>query len=168
MASSSSTIPSALERLSYGAPDGCIVTGLHREVIAEAVATRTLLAEEAGALCMFDRAAGVVYTLPTPVKGMQFTFGVSVAVTSNAHKVITGAATQFLLGSVLSGNLTVAASGDVFQGNGTTHVAISMNGTDTGGLIGGYLRFTALSATVWYVEGVNVGSGTNADPFATS
>ena len=168
MASNSSGISSNLERLGYGGPSGCIATGLHREVIAEAVATRTLLPEESGALCLFDRAAGVVYTLPAPVKGMQFEFDVSVAVTSNAHKVITDAATTFLLGAVISGNLTVAASGDIFQANGTTHVAISMNGTDTGGLIGGRVKFTAISSTVWYVEGLIVGSGTNADPFATS
>jgi hypothetical protein len=168
MASNSSGISSSLERLSYGGPSGCIATGLHREVIAEAVATRTLLPEESGALCLFDRAAGVVYTLPAPVKGMQFEFDVSVAVTSNAHKVITNAATVFLLGAVISGNLTVAASGDVFQANGSTHVSISMNGTDTGGLVGGRLKFTAISSTVWYVEGLVVGSGTNADPFATS
>lgn len=168
MASNSSGISANLERLGYGGPSGCIAVGLHREVIADAVATRTLLAEESGALCLFDRAAGVVYTLPAPVKGMQFEFDVSVAVTSNAHKVITDAATTFLLGAVISGNLTVAASGDIFQANGTTHVAISMNGTDTGGLIGGRVKFTAISSTVWYVEGLIVGSGTNADPFATS
>lgn len=162
------TISSALERLNYGGENGCAVTGLHREIIQSVGATRTLEPEESGALCLFDRAAGVVYTLPAPVEGMQFDFEVSVAVTSNAYKVITNAATVFLLGGIISGNLTVAASGDVFQANGTTHVAISMNGTDTGGLIGGRLSFTAISSTQWMVSGVNVGSGTNADPFATS
>lgn len=163
-----STIAAALEKLGYGGSDGCIAVGRHRQVIAEAVATRTLLAKEADSLCLFDRAAGVVYTLPTPVVGMQFDFEVSVAVTTNAHKVITSSSAVFLLGGVLSGNLTVAASGDVFQANGTTHVSISMNGTDTGGLIGGRLSFTAISATQWMVSGINIGSGTNADPFATS
>lgn len=162
------SISSSLERLNYDGPDGCIATGLHREVIQSVGATRTLLAEESGALCLFDRAAGVVYTLPAPVEGMTFDFTCSVAVTSNAYKVITNSASVFLLGSVMSGNLTVAASGDVFQGNGTTHVAISMNGTDTGGLIGGRIRFVAISSTQWVVSGDIVGSGTNADPFATS
>jgi hypothetical protein len=161
-------ISSSLERLNYDGTDGCIATGLHREVIQSVGATRTLLAEESGALCLFDRAAGVVYTLPAPVEGMTFDFTVSVAVTSNAYKVITNSASVFLLGSVMSGNLTVAASGDVFQANGTTHVAISMNGTDTGGLIGGRIRFVAISSTQWAVFGDIVGSGTNADPFATS
>jgi hypothetical protein len=159
-------IDSTVPRLNPGG--SCALTGARAPVIQSVGATRTLSPEESGSMCLFDRAAGVVYTLPTPSEGMEFEFGVTVAVTSNAYKVITGAATQFLIGSVLSGNLTVAASGDVFQANGTTHVAISMNGTDTGGLVGGKLRFRAISATQWYVEGINVGSGTNADPFATS
>lgn len=168
MASNSSGISTNLERLGYGGPSGCIAIGMHREVISEAVATRTLLAEESGALCMFDRAAGVVYTLPTPVKGMRFEFSTSVLLTSNAYKFITGAATQFLVGSVMGGSLTVAEAGDVFQADGTTIVALSMNATTTGGLVGGSIWVTALSATQWYVEGDFVGAGTLATPFATS
>lgn len=156
------------EQVSYGAPGLSIHRARAFQTIGDAAATRTLTAKESGALCQFDAAAGVVYTLPAPVAGMVFDFIVTVAVTSNAYKVITNAATVFLVGGLISGNLTVAASGDIFQGNGTTHVAVSMNGTDTGGLIGGKLRFVALSSTLWYVEGLVVGSGTNADPFATS
>jgi hypothetical protein len=161
-------ISANLERLSYDGPSGCIATGLHREIIQGVGATRTLLAEESNALCLFDRAAGVVYTLPTPVEGMQFEFSATVAVTTNAYKIITAAGTQFLIGSVMAGSLTVADSGDVFQANGTTHVAISMNGSTTGGLVGGSITLTAISATQWRIEGDIVGSGTLADPFATS
>ncbi len=168
MASSSSTIPSGLERLGYGAPDGCIATGLHREVISEASATRTLLPEESGALCLCDRAAGVVYTLPTPVKGMQFKFGVSVSRTSNSHKIITGAATQFLLGAYIAGDSAIATSGDVFTGDGSTHVALTFDGDTKGGLVGGELVFTALSSTQWYVSGYVVGTGTMVTAFTTS
>lgn len=161
-------IPSTLERLNYDAPDGCIATGLHREIIQSVGATRTLLAEESNALCLFDRAAGVVFTLPAPVEGMQFEFLATVAVTSNAYKVITNSASVFLLGAVMGGSLTVADSGDVFQANGTTHRAISMAGSTTGGLVGTRFKVTCVSATQWLIEGGYVGSGTLADPFATS
>lgn len=137
-------------------------------VIQGVGATYTLSQAEAGATVLFDRAAGNVFTLPTPVVGLSFTFVQTVSVTSNAAKVITAAATQFLVGGVMSANLTVAASGDFFVANGTTHVAISQNGTDTGGLVGGVFTVTAISATQWAITGVNCGSGTNADPFATS
>lgn len=161
-------ISSDLERLNADTTDGCIATGIHREVIQSVGATRTLLKEESGSLCLFDRAAGNVYTLPAPVEGMQFEFLATVAVTSNAYKVITNSASVFLIGSVTIGSLTVAESGDVFQGNGTTHVAVSMDGATKGGLIGGLLRFTAISSTQWAVSGSAVGAGTLADPFATS
>lgn len=161
-------ISTGLERLNYGSADGCIATGVHRQVIQSVGATRTLLAEESGSLCLFDRAAGVVYTLPSPVEGMQFEFSTTVLLTSNAYKFITAAATQFLVGSVMGGSLTVADSGDVFQADGTTIVALSMNGSTTGGLVGGRIRVTAISTTQWVVEGDFVASGVVATPFATS
>jgi hypothetical protein len=51
-------------------------------------ATVTLTAAESGTTQIFDRAAGIVYTLPAPVPGMTFDFFVKTSVTSNAHKVI--------------------------------------------------------------------------------
>jgi hypothetical protein len=162
------TISSALERLNYGGADGSIATGLHRQIIQNVGATRPLLAEESGALCLFDRAAGNVFTLPAPVEGMQFEFSTTVLVTSNAAKVITNSASVFLIGSLMGGSLTVADSGDVFQADGSTHVAVSMNGSTTGGLVGGSMKFTAISSTQWLVEGDFVASGTVATPFATS
>lgn len=161
-------ISANLERLGYDSPSGCIATGIHREVIQSVGATRTLLAEESGALCLFDVATGVVYTLPTPVEGMQFEFLVTVAVTSNAHKVITAAATEFLVGKVLMGDVTVAQSGDVFTADGTTIRALSAAGTTTGGLLGERYKVVAISSTQWAIDGVCHGAGTLATPFATS
>lgn len=149
-------------------PDGVNVPGIHREVISGEGATRTLKAKESGALCLFDRAAGIVYTLPAPVLGMEFEFRVTTLITSNAAKVITDSASTFIVGAVMGGSLTVADSGDVFQANGTTHVAISSNGSTTGGLVGGSYKLTAISSTQWSIEGTFIGSGTLADPFATS
>lgn len=160
------TIDTGLTLVGFQEPS--VLPGQHREVIQSVGATRTLAAKESGALCLFDRAAGVVFTLPAPVLGMQFEFLATVAVTSNAYKVITNSASVFLLGSVMGGSLTVADSGDVFQANGTTHVAISMAGSTTGGLIGTRFRVTAISSTQWVIDGGYVGSGTLADPFATS
>ncbi len=162
------TISSTPDLLGYQTGQGQVAPGLHREVISGVGATRTLAAKESNALCLLDRAAGVVYTLPAPVLGMQFEFLATVAVTSNAYKIITSASSVFLIGSVMGGSLTVADSGDVFQGNGTTHVAVTMAGSTTGGLVGTRLRFTAISDTQWAVDGSCVGSGILADPFATS
>lgn len=154
----------SLEQLGNGNPEGCVAPGIHRKVIQSVGATRTLKADESGSLCLLDRAAGVVYTLPTPVAGMQFEFEATVAVTSNAYTVQTGAATEFILGAVTAGEL--AAAMDVFQADGTAIVKISANGSTTGGLIGERYVLTAINSTQWLIHGVTVGSGTLATPFA--
>jgi hypothetical protein len=159
------TIPSTLQRTSWGVPS--IQQGAHRQIIDGVGATRTLAPEESGALCRFDVATGVVYTLPPPVVGMQFEFCVTVSVTSNAHKIITDAATTFIVGAVVMGSIATATVGG-FSANGTTIRALSANGTTTGGLIGETYRVTCISATQWQINGVCIGSGTLATPFATS
>lgn len=160
--------PTDIERISYGGPTGSIQLGRHQQVIqGVGAATRTLLAKESGSLCLFDRAAGIVYTLPTPVEGMNFEFATTVTITSNASKVITSAATIFLLGSV---NIIINTSATTLAAlaNGTTHVAISSNGTTTGGVQGDFYSVRAISATQWIITGFVSGSGSIATPFATS
>lgn len=157
--------PASLPRISGGGP--CIGVGQHRQVIDGVGATRTLAPEESGALCLFDSASGVVYTLPPPVVGMQFEFATKVTITSNSAKVLTDAATTFVVGGAALVN-SGAATGQFFAANGTTHRSINGNGTTTGGIIGDRIRFTAISSTLWQVDAVMNQTGTAATPFATS
>jgi hypothetical protein len=164
------TIPVTREVVSYGGPDGSLLKGVARQVISGQGATRTLLPGESGALCLFDRAAGIVYTLPAPTTqdiGCYFDFATTVTITSNAAKVITDAATTFLVGGV---NVYIATSATTIgaTANGTTIRAISSNGTTTGGVIGDAYRVTLVSSTLWQISGLLSGSGTVATPFATS
>ncbi len=162
-------ISSALQRVNYDSPSGAIATGLHRQVIQSVGASRTLLPKESGALCLFDRAAGVVFTLPAPVEGMQFEFRMTASRTStNAYKVITNAGTVFLIGTVFALDPTIATSGDVFTADGSTHIALLVDADTEGGIIGGCVVFTAISATQWSVEGNVVGTGTMTTPFSTT
>jgi hypothetical protein len=156
--------------VSYGDEDGMLLTGVSRQVISGVGATRTLKASESGALCLLDRAAGVVYTLPAITStniGMSFEFQATVSVTTNAYKVITGVAGQFLVGAVVASSLTAGAQ-DTFVADGTTIVSISAAGVTTGGLIGERYRVTAINATQWSIDGITQGSGTLATAFATS
>jgi hypothetical protein len=156
-----------LERLSYGSPDGCVALGLHREVV-NVTASTTLTADQSGALVLLGVASGATVTLPAAAEGMQFTIGTTVTRTSNSYKIITASASTFLVGAVMAGDDTIATSGDVFQADGTTIVAVTMDGDTKGGFIGTTLRFTCISATKWYVEGLVIGTGTMATPFATT
>ena len=161
------TISTVPELISTHSPDGCVAPGLHAEVTASGGATRALTAAESGSVNLLDAASGVVYTLPTPVLGMEFEFAVTVSVTSNAHKIITASASQFLLGAVLMGSIATASPAG-FSANGTTIRALSANGTTTGGLIGERYKVTAISSTQWLITGLCIGSGTLATPFAAS
>jgi hypothetical protein len=159
-------LSSDLERLSYSGPTGCVATGQHREVVAVAAST-TLVAGQSGALVLLGVASGATVTLPAAAEGMQFDFGVTVARTSNSYKIIC-ASGDFLLGSYVAADASIATSGDVFTGNGSSHLALTFDGDTKGGLVGGKLRFTAISGTQWYVEGIAVGTGTMVDAFTTS
>lgn len=158
-----------LERLGNGNSVGCAAPGMHRQIIQSVGATRTLLPEESGAICLFDRAAGNVYTLPTPAEGMEFWFATTVTVTSGAAKVITATvASEFIIGT-LFGYTTDATEIDGFSADGSTIVAVSSNGSTTGGVIGDYYRLTAISSTKWLIDGhIFCGTSTPATPFATS
>jgi hypothetical protein len=155
------------EQLSYNGPGLAMHRGHARQIISDAVATRTLLIKESGATCALDSAAGVIYTLPSPVAGAWFQFVTSVSRTSNAHKVITNLATEFLLGAITTVN-NAATTAEAFAADGTTIRALSSNGTTTGGIIGDCYRVTAINATQWFVEGILVNSGVAATPFAVS
>jgi hypothetical protein len=155
----------ARQQLSIGGTEGCVATGLGVNVISGVGATRTLTQAESGSLCMFDAAAGVVYTLPsTPIAGSYFDFAVSVSITSNSAKVITGVATNFIGGGINISSSTAGAN-DFFVATAASTVFIAADSSTKGGLIGGFFRLTAISTTVWQCQGVLVGSGTLADPF---
>lgn len=161
-------VPSSIPRATPGGPVAML--GGYRQVIDAVGATRTLAPEESGALCLFDRAAGNLYTLPAPslqTVGLTYDFLVTVSVTSNAHKIITDAATTFLVGAVTMVTIATASPAG-FSANGTTIRAVSAAGTTTGGLIGETYKVTCISATQWAITGVCVGSGAIITPFATS
>ncbi len=157
--------PTDIEYLDAGHPTGSIARGEHRLVIQSAGTTRTLLAKESGALCIFDTAAGQTFTLPTAVEGMQFEFEAKTLQTGGVYstRCATGA---FLVGAVVGNTLGTAM--DVFQANGTTHLGIATNATDSGGLVGSQWRVTAISATQWVITGLIVCSTTPIDPFVTT
>ena len=160
------TIPSNREHLDNGSPDGCRVRGVARQVINGATA-RTLLAGESGALCLFNVAAGVVYTLPAIGAndiGMYFDFAVSVTGTGS-YSIDTDAATTFIGGGIF-GASTTAGGGDAFAADIAATVSIDLDATETGEDAGGRFTLVATSTTTWVCGGYTVGSGTIATPFA--
>jgi hypothetical protein len=162
------TIATNREHLDNGSPGGCRVRGLAREVINPAGTTQTLTAGQSGALCVFDTAAGQIYTLPVIGAndvGMFFDFVVTVTGTSNAYSVDTGSSANFIGGGIV-GASTTAGGGDAFPATIASHVSMDLDSAETGWLIGGAFTFTCISSTEWSVGGYTQGSGTIATPFA--
>lgn len=135
-------------------------------VVSGTGATLTITAAQSGKKFLFDRAAGIVFTLPAPVVGLKYTFITTVSLTSNAYTINTSGASVFMVGAVL-GAIEGAATDECHFANGTTHIGISSNATTTGGLIGGYLEVECISATVWEVKGILSCTATPATPFTT-
>lgn len=126
-------------------------------------------ANQSGALIHVNKTDGVTITLPAPSVGLNYDIVVTASTASGNTKIITDAGTTFLVGTVLMFDTdTLTDPLSVATANGSTHVACTMSGTTTGGLLGTRLRFTCVSATLWTVEGIIHHSGIVATPFATS
>ena len=141
-----------------------------RSVISGLGATRTLNPSETGSLVMLDKADGIVITLPTTPKfGTFYDFAVSVTLTSNAYKIITGSAGELLVGSILNCDTDSSDAVAIWKALvGSSYVSVNFDGSTKGGIKGDRIRLTCLNATTWLVEGVTNGTGTVATPLATS
>ena len=130
--------------------------------------TLTILPSQIGMTFYFDSAAGIVYTLPAPASvpvGGFLDFVTVVTITSNSAKILTDAATTFLLGGIASLNATASA---LYAANGSTIRSVNGNGTTTGGIAGSRYRVTLLNATQWVLSGFTFSSGTVATCLNTS
>lgn len=142
--------------------------GPSRRSVVEDGAAVVLTALQSGAICIFDKTDGALFTLPAPEIGLTFEFAVNVVVSSGSHKVITDAGTTFIVGTVDA--IVTGADADLAAdaANGSTHVAVTMNGTTTGGIAGTSFRLTCRTATTWEITGIVIKSGSVATAFATS
>ena len=102
--------------------------------------------------------------------------GVTLSTTTGAPKaaMVQYASKAFLLASITAGSLTFTNATDI-PANAIIHGAYivtstqpTFGGTTTGGLVGTYVTFTAITPGVWGITGGFVGSGTLADPFITT
>lgn len=130
-----------------------------------------LTAAQSGRVILVDDAAGLDFTLPAIAAaqiGTTFEFLVTVSITSNSFRV-TAATGDLLNGAVLLIDDTAvytAPQGVVVKPDFVNDLIMTMNGTTTGGKVGTKIKFTALTITQWFVEGLACGSGVLATPFS--
>ena len=140
---------------------GFTAVGSNAVVNITAEATLTY-ADHVGRIVEINDADGAV-TLPTITAatiGAKYTFFVGTDATDLDIK--TDGTDKFV------GSVSVAGSTTKAFAPGATNDVISMNGSTTGGVAGSYVEATALATAEYLVQGVLVGSGSVATPFADS
>jgi hypothetical protein len=134
-----------------------------------------LTAAQSGRVILLDDVAGLDFTLPAldaAAIGTHYLFLLTVEPTSNSYRM-TAQTGDLLNGHVIIYDKDVAEGSteallQVFQANGSSHLVFTITGTDDtqGSLIGGWVEFTAISATGWFVRGSLIGDGSLATPFS--
>lgn len=98
-------------------------------------------------------------------QGVLYTIFVSQATTGTLKiKTFTNTPGDLFVGSLVLA--TAGGAANLYVPNGTSNDVMNLNGTTTGGIAGSYLSIVALTANRYLVQGVLVGSGTLATPFA--
>jgi hypothetical protein len=134
-----------------------------------------LTAADSGKGYLLDDAAGLDFTLPAITAsniGMQFTFYLQTEPTSNSYRWTAGAA-DLLLGHVVIFDKDVAEGSteallQIMRPDVSDDLIMTITGTDDtqGSLVGGWVEFTAITATRWFVRGSLIGDGALATNFS--
>jgi hypothetical protein len=95
-------------------------------------------------------------------QGASFFIFIETAATAVA---ITTNGTDKFVGSILMVDTDTAGAVSGYAPAASNDV-INLNGTTTGGIVGSWVKITALDSLKYFVEGVLLGSGTVATPFA--
>ena len=138
-----------------------------RLVSADAATLAVTVAAHDSKVIVFNRAAGVVATLPAATgSGAVFRFSVGTAVTSNSYKIQVADNTDVMSGSLY---LTDQAAG---TGTEFSTVAasdtVTMNGSTTGGLAGGIVTLIDIATNLYAIHGNLIATGVEATPFSAA
>lgn len=134
-----------------------------------------LTADQSGRHILLDDAAGLDFTLPAidaATVGTKFTFFLTTEVTSNSYR-FTAQTGDLLSGHVVIYDKDVAEGSteallQVFRPDGSDDLIVTIAGADdtTGSLVGGWIEFTAITTTRWFVRGSLIGDGALATIFS--
>lgn len=149
--------------------DGYVPHRIH--IIADDAAL-VLTSADSGGLIVMDLTTGSLSTLPeitASTIGMTFEFQWPASYASGTQKIITGAAADFIVGTIrMFDTDTLTDPLSVVTFNGSTHISVLIDAVTDGGLLGSWLRFTAISATQWLIQGTLHHSGNVSSPASAS
>lgn len=127
--------------------------------------TPAISASTSGATYSLAKADGQTITLPACSAtniGIRYRFVITVTCTSVGY-VINTTGTDVFIGAINS--LSSAGAAEILAAS-TTNKTITLDASTKGGLIGGWVEVTCVSATQWHVSGLTLGTGVIATPFS--
>lgn len=153
-------------------PNAVTATGLDNNALSKApvvlnTETQTINSSYANKPLVFNRAAGVVVTLPAATgTGDVYKFYVNTTVTSNSYKVQVANATDVICG------LAFGDDGDGEPANawpsGATSDTITMDGSTQGGVKGDSIEIIDIASGLFSCTVFITQSGTEATPFSAA
>ena len=153
-------------------PNAVTSTGLDNNALSKApvvlnTETQTINSSYANKPLVFNRAAGVVVTLPAATgTGDVYKFYVNTTVTSNSYKVQVANATDVICG------LAFGDDGDGEPANawpsGATSDTITMDGSTQGGVKGDSIEIIDIASGLFSCKVFITQSGTEATPFSAA
>jgi hypothetical protein len=131
-------------------------------------ATKTITSADSGTIYGFNRAGGIVVTLPTPAAGIEYTFLVETTFTGAGQiKTATTDGTDGFLGTAFLFDTGEIGETDNFHPASSNDV-IDLGQVEQGWLTGGYIKLLGVNTTTWWVQAWLMGDGTLATPFTDS
>jgi hypothetical protein len=132
--------------------------------------SRTLTANDSGAIVLLDTAAGSTVVLPagsTCAVGTNFQFVVTTVATSNNHIIRVANASDIMVGVIETLDTTTGALAPF--GTAAASDTITLNRSTTGSVRTGETIYATYVATNrWLIEGTVVISGVAATPFSAT
>jgi hypothetical protein len=154
----------SITELTTGA--GVTISGQKKTIVDGSGATVTITASQSGSTFLFDRLAGITYTLPTAAEGLEFTFVTSISNTSNSNSIEGATSADLMIGSLVNIDTDSSNAVAAWRPNGSSNYKITGNATTTAFLKGSVIKLKGLGTNLWHVEGVTQSSGVVATPFA--
>jgi hypothetical protein len=116
---------------------------------------------------VFDIASGATVTLPAASgTGNVYKFFVKTTVTSNSYKIQVANANDTMAGLAIVSN-DESATADIFATTATSDT-ITLNGTTTGGILGGQVEIQDVASNVFSVVTKGAATGSEATPFSAA
>ena len=139
-------------------------TTLTSALVTVTTATVTITrAAHAGRTVSLARADGVAVTLPAATgSGDRYKFIVKITFTSDGTIKVVGNDTMIGTALLLTDTAAVMAGFAASSQNDT----ITLDGADTGGILGCTIDLQDIAADLWHVEMVSDATGTEASPFS--